>query len=108
MTPPTPEKTKHSRKQGILLGLERFSRQRYGIVFIAALFILAGGAWLGSRLTIDSDILGLIPEGNRQVDGFKAAVSEFGSISSLIALVEAPREPMYVKRRKILFQIFSI
>ena len=32
---------------------------------------------LGSRLTVDSDILALIPEGNPRVDGFKRAVADF-------------------------------
>ena len=77
------------RKQGILLGLERFSRQHYKIVFLAAAVLIVLGSWLGSRLSIDSDILELIPEGNPQVDGFKRAVSDFGSISFLIALVDA-------------------
>jgi len=77
------------RKQGILLGLERFSRGHYKLVFLLALLLVAAGAWLGSRLSIDSDILELIPEGNPQVDSFKEAVAEFGSISFLIALIDA-------------------
>jgi len=49
----------------------------------------ATGAFLGSRLTVDSDILALIPAGNKQVDDFKDAVADFGSISYLVLLLEA-------------------
>lgn len=77
------------RKQGILLALERFSRGHYRLVFLIALLVVLLGSWLGSRLSIDSDILGLIPAGNPQVDSFKEAVADFGSISYLIALVDA-------------------
>jgi predicted RND superfamily exporter protein len=84
-----PESPSYGKKQGFLLVLERFSRRRYGLVFVMALVMLAGGAWLGARLNLDSDILGLIPEGNVQVDTFKEAVADFGSISYLIVLLEA-------------------
>ncbi|MCK5365627.1 MAG: MMPL family transporter, partial [Gammaproteobacteria bacterium] len=75
-----------------LLRLERFSRSRYGIVFAVALLLALGGAWLGSRLSVDSDILAMIPAGNPQVDGFKEAVSDFGSISYLVVLLEGQGE----------------
>lgn len=73
----------------VLLWLERFSRGHYAWVFLGALIVVAAGTWLGSRLTVDSDILALIPEGNRQVDSFKEAVADFGSISYLVVLLEA-------------------
>jgi predicted RND superfamily exporter protein len=73
----------------LLLRLEQFSRRRYAIVFLVALLLAAGGAWLGSRLSVDSDILSLIPEGNPRVDAFKEAVVDFGSISYLVMLLEA-------------------
>jgi predicted RND superfamily exporter protein len=80
MKPEPSTKPKVGRKQGILLGLERFSRQNYKLVFLVTLVLVVLGAWLGSKLTIESDILELIPEGNPQVDGFKRAVEDFGSI----------------------------
>ncbi len=61
-------------KHRILLGLERFSRDHYRIVFLVALLALLVGAWLGSKLDLESDILALIPAGNRQVDTFRAAL----------------------------------
>ena len=72
-----------------LLGLEKLSRRHYAAVFLVALIVASTGAWLGSRLEVDSDILSLIPAGNSQVDSFKAAVSDFGSISYLVILLEA-------------------
>ena len=83
------EKPKLGSKHRMLLRLERFSRQRYWIVFLAALLLAAVGTYLGSRLKIESDILDLIPKGNRQVDTFKEAVDDFGAISYLILLLEA-------------------
>jgi predicted RND superfamily exporter protein len=89
MKPAPSSKHEMGRKQGILLGLERFSRGHYRLVFLLALLVIVAGTWLGSHLSIDSDILELIPEGNPQVDSFKKAVAEFGSISFLIALIDA-------------------
>ncbi len=79
-------------RQRFLLRLERFSSGHYGLVFLITLLLATAGAWLGSRLTVDSDILALIPAGNPRVDSFKEAVAEFGSISYLVVLVEAQGE----------------
>ncbi len=88
MNPDSPHRPKLGGRHRFLLGLERFSRRNYRVVFVIALAVLLGGSFLGSRLAIDSDILGLIPKGNRQVDGFKEAVSDFGSVSYLVVLLE--------------------
>jgi hypothetical protein len=88
MHPPSPGPQLGGRHR-FLLGLERFSRRRYGVVFLAALLFAGSGIWLGSRLTVDSDILSLIPAGNPRVDSFKRAVADFGSISYLVLLVDA-------------------
>ena len=77
------------RKQRILLRIERFSRERYKVVLWVALILFAGSTWLGSRIKIESDVLNLIPRGNRQVDTFREALHEFGSIDYLIVLLEA-------------------
>ena len=47
----------------MLLGLERFSRRHYRIVFLLAALALGLGAWLGSKLELESNILALVPEG---------------------------------------------
>lgn len=77
------------RKQGLLLRVERFSRQHYKLVFVLAALALVAGSWLGSRLELESNVLDLIPEGNRQVDTFKAALADFGAIDYLVVLVDA-------------------
>ena len=92
MTPSPPTRPKLGSKHRILLGVERFSRRNYRLVFLFAFVALVGGAWLGSKLDLESNILALIPEGNRQVDTFRTALEEFGSVDYLIVLVEARGE----------------
>lgn len=77
------------RKQRVLLRIERFSRERFKVVFWSALILFAASTWLGSRIKIESDVLNLIPRGNRQVDTFREALHEFGSIDYLLILLEA-------------------
>ena len=89
MTPRPSERPRLGSKYRVLLAMERFSRGHYKIVFLFGALVIVVGSFLGTQLELDSDILALIPEGNRQVDGFKAAVSEFGSVSHLIILLEA-------------------
>ncbi len=86
-TPPRPPRASH--QQRLLLRVEAFSRRRYGLVLLASLGILAGASWLGSNIRLESDVLKLIPEGNRQVDTFRSALRDFGSIDYLLVLLEA-------------------
>lgn len=79
----------HGRKQRILLGIEKFSRERWGIVLGASLVVFALCTWIGTRIRVESDVLSLIPRGNRQVDTFREALHEFGSIDYLIVLLDA-------------------
>ena len=80
------------RKQRILLRIERFSRERWKLVFGGSLILFAASIWVGSRIKIESDVLNLIPRGNRQVDTFRDALHEFGSIDYLIVLLEAGKD----------------
>ena len=80
------------RKQRILLRVERFSRERWKLVFFCSLILFAASTWIASRIKIESDVLNLIPRGNRQVDTFREALHEFGSIDYLIVLLEAAKE----------------
>jgi uncharacterized protein len=89
MTPEPSEKHGRGGRHRFLLGCERLSRRRYGWIFLGALILTALGTWLGSQLRIESDILNLIPPGNREVDAFKDAASRFGSTSYLVVLLEA-------------------
>ena len=79
----------HGRKQRILLGIEKFSRERWGVVLGASLLVFVVCTWIGTRIRLESDVLSLIPRGNRQVDTFREALHEFGSIDYLIVLLEA-------------------
>ena len=89
MPPHPPEAPVRGRKHRVLLRIERFSRQHYRVVFLLAALALVGGSWLGSKLKLESNILALIPEGNRQVDTLREALIDFGSIDYLVVLVEA-------------------
>jgi predicted RND superfamily exporter protein len=77
-----------NRKQRLLLEIERFSRRRYGLVFLVSFLSLVAASWLGSRLKLESDFLQLIPHGNRQVDTFRDALRDFGSIDYLMVLLK--------------------
>jgi predicted RND superfamily exporter protein len=72
--------------------VERFSRRHYVVVFLLAALAIVLGGWLGSRLHIESNLLALIPAGNRQVDTLKEALEDFGSIDYLIVLIQAESE----------------
>ena len=89
MSSASSDPSKFGRKHRILLVIERFSRNHYGIVFLMALVALVGGVWLGSKIQLESNVLALIPEGNRQVDTLKVALEDFGSIDFLLVLLEA-------------------
>src|SRR5262249_34069298 len=47
-------------------------------------------AALGSRMRLDTDILDLVPRGDRAVNAFKLALSEFGGADYLAVMFEAP------------------
>jgi predicted RND superfamily exporter protein len=89
MTAAPPDRPRLGKKQRVLLRVERFSRKNYKLVFLMALLALALGAWLGSKLELEPNVLALIPEGNRQVDTLKEALDDFGSIDYLLVLLEA-------------------
>jgi predicted RND superfamily exporter protein len=73
----------------LLLRIERFSRERYRVVFLVALVLVLIASWLGSKIKIESDLLALIPQGNVQVDTLKEALQDFGSIDYLLVLLAA-------------------
>ncbi len=92
MSQPTSGPASVGRKQRILLRIERFSRERFRVVFLVSLVLFVVSTWLSTRIKIESDVLNLIPHGNRQVDTFREALHEFGSIDYLIVLLEAAHE----------------
>ena len=90
MSSDSPGTTKYSGRHRLLLQVERIGRRHYKMVFLVALLALAAGGYLGSKLKLESNILALIPEGNRQVDTLKEALNDFGSIDYLMVLLESP------------------
>src|SRR5258708_1857214 len=92
MSNPSSGETSVRRKQRILLRIERIGRERWKLVFAGSLILFVVSLWIGSRIKIESDVLNLIPRGNRQVDTFREALHEFGSIDYLIVLLEAGKD----------------
>ena len=84
MTSDSPDMPRLGGRHRLLLRVERFSRNHYRSVFLLGLLALLGGIWLGSKLELESNVLALIPEGNRQVDTYKQALQDFGSIDYLL------------------------
>jgi hypothetical protein len=76
-------------KQGLFLRIEEFSRRRYRLVFLTSLFLVLVSIFLGTRLSLDGDVLNLAPRNNRVVNTFREAISDFGSLDYLLLLVEA-------------------
>lgn len=76
-------------KQRLLLAVESLSRRRWGVVLAVSAVVFALSSWVGSRIRLESDVLKLIPRGNRQVDTFRQALADFGSIDYLMVLLEA-------------------
>lgn len=83
------DETPLDRKQRLLLRVESFSRRRYRLVFLCTVLAMAVSGLLGSRLDLESDVLELVPRGNRKIDTFKVALRDFGSIDYLMVLLEA-------------------
>jgi predicted RND superfamily exporter protein len=80
----------HETRQSIFLGLEGICRRNPRRVFLATAIVLVVGAWLGTRVRLDTDILALVPEGDRAVDAFKASLKEFGGVDFIQVMIEAP------------------
>jgi uncharacterized protein len=76
-------------KQGLFLRIEEFSRRRYRLVFLVTALVLVLSTWLSSRLTLDGDVLNLVPDNDRVVNTFKSAILSFGGLDYLLVLLEA-------------------
>src|SRR2546422_406940 len=59
--------------------------------FLATLLITLASAWLGGRLTLDGDVLNLVPRNNRVINTFREALQDFGSLDYFLLLLEARR-----------------
>ncbi len=76
-------------KQGLFLRIEEFSRRRYKVVFLLTTLVVLLSIYLGSQLTLDGDILNLVPKNDRVVNTFKDAIKDFGGLDYLLVLAEA-------------------
>jgi hypothetical protein len=79
------------KRQGIFLSIEEFSRRHPGMIFFITFAVVCLAAFLGSRITLDTDILALVPQGDRAIDAFKTSLKEFGGADYVAVLIEAPR-----------------
>ncbi|HEY3176602.1 MAG TPA: MMPL family transporter [Candidatus Polarisedimenticolia bacterium] len=79
------------KRQGIFLFIEEFSRRHPGTIFIVTFAVVCLAAILGSRITLDTDILALVPRGDRAIDAFKTSLKEFGGADYVAGLIEAPQ-----------------
>jgi len=78
------------KRQGLLLAIEEFSRRHPRTIFLVTFIAVAIAALLGSRIHLDTDILALVPRGDRAVDAFKTSLQEFGGADYVAVLIEAP------------------
>ncbi len=78
------------KRQGAFLSIEEFSSRHPRAIFLATFLAVCLAAYLGSRLHLDTDILALVPEGDRAVDAFKTSLKEFGGADYVAVLIEAP------------------
>ncbi len=76
-------------KQGLFLRIEEFSRTNYRLVFLVTIVLVLVSMYLGTRLSLDGDVLNLVPRNNRVINTFREALSDFGSLDYLLLLVEA-------------------
>jgi hypothetical protein len=82
-------RVRSSVKQGLFLRIEDFARRRYRLVFLVTLLFVLLSIFLGRRLSLDGDVMNLVPRDNRIVSTFKEALQDFGNLDSLLVLVEA-------------------
>jgi len=78
------------KRQGLFLSIEEFSRRHPGTIFLLTTLTIIVATILGSQITLDTDILALVPRGDRAVDAFKTSLQEFGGADYVAVLIEAP------------------
>lgn len=78
------------KRQGLFLRIEEISRHHPGLIFAITFITVCVAVLLGSRIRLDTDILALVPQGDRAVDAFKTSLKEFGGADYMAVLIEAP------------------
>ena len=76
-------------KHGLFLRIEEFARVHYRRVFLVTLLLVLGSIYLGSKLSLDGDVLSLLPRENRRINTFRQALRDFGGLDYLLVVVEA-------------------
>lgn len=79
---------KGSIKQGLFLRIEKYARTHYRQVFLVTLLLVAISIFLGSKLTLDGDVLALLPKDNRPINTFRNALNDFGGLDYLLVVLE--------------------
>ena len=80
---------KGSIKQGLFLRIERLATRNYRMVFLVTVLLVAFSILLGSRLTLDGDVLALLPKDNAAINSFRDALKDFGGLDYLLVVLEA-------------------
>ncbi len=65
-------------------------RRRYRTLFAVAALVLGLSALLVANLRFDTDVLNLLPHDQVEVDTFRSALEEFGSLDMLLVAVRIP------------------
>jgi predicted RND superfamily exporter protein len=76
-------------KQGLFLRIEELARRRYRLVFLVTILLCVFSLFLGRHLTLDGDVLNLVPKNNRVISTFREALKDFGSLDYLLLLAES-------------------
>jgi uncharacterized protein len=74
----------------VLRRIAFFARRRYRWIFAAFGLLLALSLGLVSRLSLDTDLLNLLPRGDETVDTFRQTMETFGTIDYLLVVVRVP------------------
>ena len=76
--------------QPLLRRLAFFARRRYRWIFAAFGVLLLLSVFLVSRLSLDTDLLNLLPSNDETVDTFRSTMKTFGSIDYMLVVVRVP------------------
>ena len=78
--------------QPLLRSLASFARHRYRWIFAGFGVLLLFSVFLVTRLTLDTNMLNLLPRGDERVDTFRQTMERFGTIDYLLVVVRVPED----------------
>lgn len=76
--------------QDLLRSLATFARHRYRWIFAGFAILLVVSLLLVTRLSLDTNMLNLLPRGDAKVDTFRQTMERFGAIDYLLVVVRVP------------------